>query len=285
MRRRSRPPSAIVAHRSPGLTIGCGSGAIEIAAKSHQNKNQSLVAPDCFACASRGSIQCGSSHLATDPLGRTRRWPRVLLGLLFKSQTVIQLISTRCLRKRRRRKARHQNDHEKTNSHSSLQTILRHRQCSLGSLHAAPVFPAGAPHIGRLSEPHSQETESGRVGLVCSPKKKRRRMAVAGVGARGAIGRRRHVMSTMSSTGSVAGPCVINLTELQRFLSGNRSRSLDFVPCLFLAGRIRMRRPGVRGLFVICTAATSARPVTGDQIDCVSSMQHIRWKRMPRHPF
>jgi hypothetical protein len=157
MRRRSRPPSAIVAHRSPGLTIGCGSGAIEIAAKSHQNKNQSLVAPDCFACASRGSIQCGSSHLATDPLGRTRRWPRVLLGLLFKSQTVIQLISTRCLRKRRRRKARHQNDHEKTNSHSSLQTILRHRQCSLGSLHAAPVFP-GVPltSVGSQSRTHKK---------------------------------------------------------------------------------------------------------------------------------
>jgi hypothetical protein len=167
--------------------MGCRLGAEGIVqGNPARTKIRNLATPDCFTCASGGGIECGSSHLATDPLGRTRRWPRVLLGLLFKSQAVIQLISTRCLCKRRRRKARHQNDHEKTNSHSSfLQIILRHRQCSLGSRHAAPVFAAGVFTSVWLPEPDPQAPASGRVGLVCSQKNKRRRTAVGGSGARG----------------------------------------------------------------------------------------------------
>jgi hypothetical protein len=121
-------------------------------------RHPSLAAPDCFAGASRGGIQCGSSHLATHALGWTRRWWRELLGPLFKSQTVIELISTRCLRKRRCGKASHQNDHERTNSHFFLQRILRHRRCILGSPHTAPVLLAGAlTDGGRLPRPPTRK--------------------------------------------------------------------------------------------------------------------------------
>lgn len=138
-------------------------------------ENQRLVAPDCFACASRGGVQCGSSHFATDPLGRTRWWRRGLLGLLFKSQTVVQMISTRCLRKRRCRKASHQNDHERMNSHSFLPTIF-----------AAP-------------------RTQGRTGRVSLAQKKKRAgwPLLRNGGARGtAIGRRSQVMSIMSNRGA-----------------------------------------------------------------------------------
>jgi hypothetical protein len=72
--------------------------AAEIPLEQNDGHRQSLAALDRSACASRGGIQCRSSQLATDPLGRTQRWRHILLGLLFKSQTVIGLISLRRLR-------------------------------------------------------------------------------------------------------------------------------------------------------------------------------------------
>jgi hypothetical protein len=85
--------------------------------------------------------------------------------------------------------------------------------------------------------------KQGEVKSANLPQRKKRRLDRwhRGGGARlsQAAGRRSscHEHHVEHHQGPYPEPCVINPTELQRFLSGNRSRSLDFVPYIFLAAR------------------------------------------------